>query len=50
LKDQEDILTETFSGTNFASSFARNNVYGVQFHPERSHKYGLQFYKNFAEL
>jgi glutamine amidotransferase len=50
LKHQEDILTETFYGTNFASSFARNNVYGVQFHPERSHKYGLQFYKNFAEL
>jgi glutamine amidotransferase len=50
LKDQDDALTETFYGTNFTSSFARKNVYGVQFHPERSHKYGLQFYKNFAEL
>jgi glutamine amidotransferase len=49
LKD-DDILTETHYGYDFTSSFQRENIIGVQFHPEKSHKFGMKLLKNFAEL
>ena len=45
----EDILTTTTYGTNFVSSFEKDNIFGTQFHPEKSHKFGLQLFKNFLE-
>ncbi len=36
-------------GLEFCVALARNNVFAVQFHPEKSHKDGLQFYKNFLQ-
>jgi glutamine amidotransferase len=47
---KEDILTTTFYGGEFASSVNKNNIYGVQFHPEKSHQNGIQLLKNFAQL
>lgn len=47
---QEDILTRTVHGHSFVSSFMRGNLIGVQFHPEKSHKFGIEFFKRFAEL
>ena len=35
---------------NFCSSFEKNNTFGVQFHPEKSHKYGFQLLKNFINI
>lgn len=44
-----DVLTETLYGYEFVSSFLKENIIGVQFHPEKSHKYGINLLKNFVE-
>ncbi|MDH4214074.1 MAG: imidazole glycerol phosphate synthase subunit HisH [Candidatus Thorarchaeota archaeon] len=46
----DDILAMTDYGFAFVSSMNRDNIYGVQFHPEKSHKFGMKILKNFAEL
>jgi len=46
----EDILTTTRYGIEFCSSFMKDNIFGVQFHPEKSHKFGIKLLKNFAEM
>lgn len=43
----EDIVGQTQYGVTFASALARGSVFGVQFHPEKSQKHGLQLLKNF---
>lgn len=48
--DPSDILTLTDYETEFTSSFERGNILGVQFHPEKSHRFGMSLLKNFAEL
>lgn len=45
--DMNDILTESEYGINFVSAFQKENILGVQFHPEKSHKYGLEIIKGF---
>lgn len=45
--DENDILTTTCYGYEFVSSFEKENIIGVQFHPEKSHKFGMQLLKNF---
>lgn len=48
-EDQKDVITSTDYGTRFASSIHRGNIFGVQFHPEKSQKVGLQIIRNFVE-
>jgi glutamine amidotransferase len=48
--DASDILALTDYGDRFASAVKRQNIYGVQFHPEKSHGWGIQLLKNFASL
>lgn len=45
-----DVLTTSEYGGTFTSSFVCDNVFGFQFHPEKSHKNGIQLFQNFAEL
>jgi imidazole glycerol-phosphate synthase subunit HisH len=46
----EDILGTTKYGSEFVSSVARGNIFGVQFHPEKSHRFGMMLFENFLEI
>ena len=48
--NEEDVLTTTPYGSDFHSIVQKDNVYGAQFHPEKSHKYGMKLLANFAKL
>lgn len=48
-EQEENILTKTNFGYEFASGIIKNNIMGVQFHPEKSHKFGANLFKNFIE-
>lgn len=45
-----EILSTTEYGDQFASAVYRDNIFGTQFHPEKSHHNGIQLLKNYAEL
>ncbi|MGE5629207.1 MAG: imidazole glycerol phosphate synthase subunit HisH [Solirubrobacterales bacterium] len=49
-RNNEDLLAVTAYAGEFACAVNSGNVYGVQFHPEKSHNWGIQLLKNFAEL
>ena len=48
-EDAAIIATKTSYGTDYVSAIVAKNVWGVQFHPEKSQKVGLQILKNFVE-
>jgi len=48
--DPAHSLMKTHYGIDFDSAIGHGNIYGVQFHPEKSHRFGMQILKNFAEL
>lgn len=50
LDSNNDIIGQTTYGLDFTSSFNCENIYGVQFHPEKSHKFGMNLLKNFSTL
>lgn len=47
-KDPSDVFLTAKHGETFAAGFAKGNVVGVQFHPEKSHRFGLEFLRAFA--
>jgi glutamine amidotransferase len=49
-RNQSDVLATTDYNGRYASSAGSKNVFGVQFHPEKSHHWGIQLLKNFAEI
>jgi cyclase len=46
--DASDVLNYTDYGTPFASAISKGNIYGFQYHPEKSHDVGLQLIRNFV--
>lgn len=48
--DQAHLLGTSEYGYPFVSAVQKDNIYGVQFHPEKSHRFGMALLKNFAEL
>jgi len=49
-KSAEDVLlTVTYGSQTFAAGFQRGNLMGVQFHPEKSHRFGMTLLGNFVE-
>ena len=48
--DKEDILMTTRYGYEFTSAVQKRNISGFQFHPEKSHKYGMKIFENFLKI
>jgi glutamine amidotransferase len=48
--DPADVLATTDYGGEFPSLVSRANIIGAQFHPEKSHRFGLQLFRNFIAL
>lgn len=45
-----DVLATCEYGYSFPAAFSRGNVFGFQFHPEKSHRFGLELFSRFLEL
>jgi len=50
LDNQKNLLSKTSYGFEIPSIIKKNNIYGVQFHPEKSQKKGLKLLENFSNL
>jgi glutamine amidotransferase len=50
IRNQADLLSETQYGISFPSAIEKENIFGVQYHPEKSHDAGIQVLKNFIEM
>lgn len=49
-ENESDVLATSPYGHDFISAFEKGNIFGTQFHPEKSHKFGMQLLRNFSNL
>jgi glutamine amidotransferase len=47
--DQNDVIATTYYGQNITAVINKKKLYGTQFHPEKSHKYGFNLIKSFLD-
>jgi len=50
VKNREHSILTTDYGIEFDSAIQKDNIYGAQFHPEKSHKFGMKLFENFARI
>ena len=48
--DSNDILAKANYGNEFVCSVNKDKIWGVQFHPEKSHRFGMIFFENFLRV
>ncbi|EKT4473775.1 imidazole glycerol phosphate synthase subunit HisH [Pseudomonas putida] len=49
-RNSENILLTANYDQQFTAAVVKDNIFGFQFHPEKSHKFGMQLFKNFVEM
>ena len=49
-KNSEDLVATAFHGSNVTAAVRKNNIYGVQFHPEKSHRFGMDLLRNYLSV
>ncbi|MCK5116389.1 MAG: imidazole glycerol phosphate synthase subunit HisH [Candidatus Aegiribacteria sp.] len=49
-RELENVICTTHYGYDFPSVVEKENIFGVQFHPEKSHKFGMKLLSNFAQI
>ena len=50
VKDEKNSILKTRYGIEFDSAIQNENIFGAQFHPEKSHKFGMKLFENFAKV
>ena len=48
--NENDILNRTIYESEFVSAIQKENIFGVQYHPEKSHEIGEKMFKNFIQI
>jgi glutamine amidotransferase len=48
--NQSNSILKCHYGISFDAAIQQDNIFGAQFHPEKSHKFGMQIFKNFVNL
>ncbi|MES2330150.1 MAG: imidazole glycerol phosphate synthase subunit HisH [Bacteroidota bacterium] len=48
--DESNSMMKTNYGLTFDSAIVKDNIFGAQFHPEKSHKFGMTLFENFAKI
>lgn len=47
---QQDVILRSHYGHDFVAGFQRENIWGLQFHPEKSHRFGMEIFRRFLEI